>query len=164
MAQSKIARRVLWLLLLIALGLAGLAVGVGTRKTVPPPAGEPIQDWDIPKLVLYLNENGLQLRSIPTQKGSDVHTTAFLTTTEREWNDLNRLSKDSRRIDEWRGTLYCERGRGEKQWQALIRQWGDYCLVAGPFLFFGDPQLLDRVHVALAALAGEERSLLRVLT
>jgi hypothetical protein len=120
-----------------------------------------------------LNGEGLGLRTVATQKDGVVRQTAFLTTTDKEWLDLNLLPKIQKRIDQWRGTLYCVRdpvgNRPELLWLArkypgildgargaggnhrseLTHQWGDCCLVAGPFLFYGDRELLGRVHAAL---------------
>jgi hypothetical protein len=127
-----------------------LASWLGSRRLGPAPPGAPLDDWDIPRLAAFLNEQGQQLRVVPTMRQGGPHETAFLTTTSRGWEDLNRLPKDAGRIALWQGTLYCERGPGGDDWLDLTRQWGDCGLVAGPFLFFGDPQLLARVRDALA--------------
>jgi hypothetical protein len=133
--------------------LAGalLAVCVGRREGLPAPPAVPLDDWDIPRLVDHLNGKGLGLRVVSTSKDGVVHQRAFLTTTGKEWADLNRLQKDRKQIDQWRGTLYCERGPGGDMSAALTLQWGDCCLVVGPFLFYGDPDLLARARAALAA-------------
>ena len=52
-------------------------------------------------------------------------------------------------IAEWQGTVYCERWPDQeaRKYQAAI--WGDYCLQAGPYLFFGDRAILAEIHLAL---------------
>lgn len=110
-------------------------------------------DWDIPRLAAYLNEHGLHLRVVPTAAHAPPDPTAYLTTTDKGWEEFNRLFKGPLQMDKWRGTLYCERGHGGDNWADLARQWGDYCLVAGPFIFFGDLELLGRVRAALTALS-----------
>lgn len=53
--------------------------------------------------------------------------------------------------DRWRGVVFCERDGylggeiGESEWQ----RWGEYGLRIGPFVFFGDPALLDRIRQAI---------------
>jgi hypothetical protein len=34
--------------------------------------------------------------------------------------------------------------------------WGDSCLLAGPFLFFGDQDLLDRIRAILSDAPGDK--------
>jgi hypothetical protein len=149
-APNKLSTHVRPLLLPALLLATLLAVCVGQRQGGPPTTDLPPGNWDIPRLTTYLNRQGLGLRLVPTMQGSDPNATAFLTTTDKGWSDLNRLPKDCGRVHEWRGTLYCERGPGGEDWSDLARQWGDCCLVTGPFLFFGDPELLARVKDALA--------------
>jgi hypothetical protein len=38
---------------------------------------------------------------------------------------------------------------GAQTWEAEAAVWGDGCVVARPFLFHGDPELLARVRAAL---------------
>ncbi len=54
-------------------------------------------------------------------------------------------------IDEWQGTVYCEKwlNASGRNFQAAI--WGDCCLQAGPYLFFGDRTILAEIHLALQA-------------
>jgi hypothetical protein len=145
-----------WLLPLALPAIAALAVVVGERAgpTTPERLAD---DWDIPRLVAHLNEAGLRLRMVATRKEGDLYPSAFLTTTDKEWIDFNRLSKDPRLIDRWRGSLYCERGPGGDAWSDLARQWGHLCLISGPFLFFGDPELLARVREILTQPGGARR-------
>jgi hypothetical protein len=144
---SKISSRACWALPPAALAGVLLALWVGQTKL----DSAPLKDWDIPQLVSYLNGEGLGLRLVATQKDGVIHTTAFLTTTPKGWEDLNRLQRGRTQIDHWRGTLHCERGPGGEIWADLARQWGDCALVVGPFLLYGDRELLGRVRAALAA-------------
>jgi hypothetical protein len=155
--SNKLSWRVGWPLLHTLLAAALLAVWVGYRISSSIPSAEALDGWDIPRLVAYLNGEGLGLRMVATQKESAVCRTAFLTTTSKEWGILNRLYKDPRLIDSWQGTVYCELGPGGNDWIGLTRQWGDYCLVVGPFLLYGDRTLLDRIRVALAHVQAAAR-------
>lgn len=108
-----------------------------------PPALE-----DIRKLTDHLNRTGLAVRLRSTQKDGTLGATAFLTTTDKSWEQLNRLVKDPKRIAEWRGTVYCERAEYEgRDW--LLRSWNGHCLAAGSFMFYGDDELLERIRVLL---------------
>jgi hypothetical protein len=73
---------------------------------------------------------------------------AFLTTTDKDWVELNHLSKTENRIQEWRGIVSCER-LGEYSNPTLYVS-GDHYLVVGPFLFIGDAELLRRIRAILA--------------
>jgi hypothetical protein len=136
--------------LLLGLGaLAVLAVGLRTRRG-DSGTSVPLDDWDVPRLTAFLNEHGLGLRVVPTmQNGQDAGRRAYLTATDKEWEALNSLMKDPRRIDEWRGTLYCLRGKVGENWEPLTERWGATCLVIGPFLLYGDPELLALVRDAV---------------
>jgi hypothetical protein len=148
---SKLSWRACWPLLPAL--LAGLlALGLGQRRGGSGPPGVPLEDWDIPRLLAHLNGEGLRLRVVATQHNGATQHTAFLTTTDKAWAELNRLTRDEKRIDEWRGTLHCERGPGRDDWASLTGQWGERCLVVGPFLLYGDRQLLARVRAALKPL------------
>ena len=93
----------------------------------------------------------VRLRAVP-KHGPLTHS-AYLTSTVKEWRDLNALSTDPNGIQEWCGTVYCEHV-GENDVTHLIEQWGtDHCLVVGPFLFYGDAELLARISALLAPLA-----------
>ena len=154
---SKFSLRVGRLSLPAVLAAALLVGWIGLRAGRPAASAVPPDDWDIPQLVAYLNDAGLGLRVVSALKNGVIDQTAFLTTSSKEWDDLNHLPKDPKQIHRWQGTLYCERGRAgflmRDDWSALVRQWGDCCLVVGPFLFYGDRELLDRVRAALTALA-----------
>jgi hypothetical protein len=168
LGQSKLSWRVfrpLWSALLVS---ASLAVWIGQRVHGPATSDVPPDDWDIPRLVAHLNDQGLGLRMVSTLKTDVIDQTAFLTTTNKKWQVLNRLPKDHKQIDLWRGTLYCELGRDglfmRDDWSALTSQWGDCCLVIGPFLFYGDRELLGRVRAALAALSRSDDRLTPLTT
>lgn len=53
----------------------------------------------------------------------------------------------------WQGIVFCEQvGKGAAIPEEFIRDnWGEYALRVGPFLLFGDPDLLQRIHEALGS-------------
>jgi hypothetical protein len=132
--------------------LTWLAIAIQLRGTDPAPPPPPLDDWDIPQLAEHLNRAGLPVRLLSTQKNGRIGYTAFLTMTDKEFDDLNALAKVLDRIQQWHGTIYCERG-GKNDSANLLQQWGEYGWAAGPFVFYGDTQLLDRIRAALAPLA-----------
>jgi hypothetical protein len=128
---------------LLAATLATLWLLQRAHRTAPP-----LDDWDVPQLVAYLNRQGLKLRVVPVPKEGPESQGVFLTSTEHEWSYFNRLFKDPRHIERWQGTLYCEWGDGP-QGVDLDTMYGDCYYRAGPFFFFGDRALLKQVHAAL---------------
>jgi hypothetical protein len=141
-------RRGRWFLLL-ALLAAVVVWRLSPRSARPQTEELPLDDQDIPRLVAHLEEKGLPLRAVSTRKDGSFHLNAYLTTTASTWQDLNRLPKDPRQIELWRGTLYCERV-GPYPRADLDRLWGDCYFAAGPFVFFGDRRLLEQIRAALS--------------
>jgi hypothetical protein len=125
------------------------AHGLGYRRIGVDASPLPLDDWDIPDLVTYLNRTGIELRVVASHKTGLIRQSAYLTTTDKDWLQLNHLAKDARGIRQWDGILYCERV-GNYDPTALVQQWGDNCLYAEPFLFYGDTVLLSRVRDALS--------------
>lgn len=121
--------------------------GLRNRSDSPPA----LEGWDIRKLTDHLNRAGLAVRLRSTQKDGTLGATAFLTTTDKSWEELNRLVKDPKRIAEWRGTVFCERAEYEGR-DGLLRLWKGHCLAAGSFVFYGDDELLERIRVLLLPL------------
>lgn len=151
MAKSKLARQAFWPLAAVLVAGALFIHDGGQRTDSPAVAAAPLDDWDIPRLVAYLNGKGLGLRVVSTRHGGGgTDRNAFLTTTDKGWEELSRPLRGRSHIDRWRGTLLCERGPGAADWADLTRQWGDCCLEVGPFLLFGDRELLGRVRAALS--------------
>ncbi len=146
LGMDKLSARAcrLWLAALLAAALLGLWVGGHA-----PPAGS-LDDWDIPQLAAYLNRQGLALRLVSTSKEGANREKAFLTTTGQGWEDFNCLPKDPRQLHHWRGTLYCEWCPPGHEGSDLAFPPAEDCLVVGPFVLFGDRQLLDHVRALLA--------------
>lgn len=128
-----------------------LAVASRPRTADSLPALQPIDEWSIVEVVEHLNRMGVNVRLRSSQADGVIGSTVFLTTIDKDWHSLNALNKDCKRIREWRGVLYCERvGRSSTR---ITRLWGGRGLAVGPFLFYGDAELLQRVGAALAPFA-----------
>lgn len=128
--------------------VAFLMVPFGKRQAVPVPPSLPLDRWDIPQLAAYLNEAGVVLHTKSVQKNGKLGQRAFLTVDMKDWEELNRLTKDATQIARWRGIVYCERPRLIDV-AGLMQQWGDGCLAVEPFIFYGDTDLLARIKAAL---------------
>jgi hypothetical protein len=131
-----------------------LAISLGHRLGNPVPDQRSLHDWDIPELADHLNRAGLKVRLSSTRINGSIGHNAFLTNTEKDWDQLNRLAIDPHpnQLPAWRGTVYCERVTG-KDPADLLRPWGGHCLVVGSFIFYGDAELLERIGAALAPFA-----------
>jgi hypothetical protein len=156
MAESKLSRRRFWPLPFVLLAGALVVNHFFGQRTDSPVLAAPLDDWDIPRLADYLNGKGVALRLVSTMNGHSTEWTAFLTTTDKGWEELSRPIRDRSHIDRWRGTLYCMRGSAGGARAELSRDWGDCCLVVGPFLLFGDRELLGQVRAALSDLGQSE--------
>jgi hypothetical protein len=114
-------------------------------------AGPDMADWDVPRLVGRLHDNGVDLHMTSPYKGKPVADAAYLSDSERSWEELNRLPATRDSVGRWRGVVYCEKVGPRPAKDVRVALWGDACLVAPPFLFFGDRDLLDRIGGALHA-------------
>ncbi len=140
------------LLCTAVLAMTVLGVSLSQRLSTHASTLRSLDDWNIPELADHLNRAGLHVRLQSTSKHGVIGCTAFLTTAAKDWHDLNHLQKAPSRLREWRGIVYCEHsGRDDRA--DLVRLWGDHCFVAGPFIFYGDAELLQRIDAILAPSA-----------
>jgi hypothetical protein len=126
-----------------------LPVTIRQHRASPTSSTRPFEDWNVIDLVEHLEHMGLKLQLRSTTANGVLGQTVYLTTDEKRWVDLNYLNKDPKRIHEWEGVIYCERVKGADTTPAL-RLWREHCLVVGPFLFYGDGELLRSIRGALA--------------
>lgn len=134
------------------LGLACAVVPLGPRaatSTVADPLAR-LHDWDLPQLVLHLEAQGLGLRPVPDSARGELRFGAYLIRTEKDWEQLSRLFKAPERIEGWKGTVHCGRVTGPQARDVCSSLWGDCSLVAGPFVFFGDRELLAEIGACLS--------------
>jgi hypothetical protein len=137
------------------LGLSFIAVAAGLIVWALPDSHESaarrpkFKQWSITELLGHLKESGVDLRVVSTRQDGEIHKSVFLTSTDRNWHDLNLLPKSSERIDLWNQTLYCECCPENADLSVQADLWGENCLIVEPFVFFGDRRLLERVQAAL---------------
>jgi hypothetical protein len=125
-------------------------IWVWVWRTGPPVPRRDLTRWDLPRLLEHLRARGVDLYATSPMKDGPIVDKVYLTTEPRDWPELQQLFRDNDQIDRWRGVLFCERlnVQDDRTWD--LQRWGDCCLVVGPFVFFGDRDLLARVRAALA--------------
>jgi hypothetical protein len=132
-----------------------LTVWLGPRRAAPQPAPLLLDNWDIPQLAAYLNRAGVEVYALPTRKYGVADSNGFLMVVKKDWSYVNGLVKDASEIHKWRGIVYCARETAITL-ADYARQWHNHCLRVGPFIFYGDAELLARIGAALNHLAPVE--------
>jgi hypothetical protein len=134
--------------------VAGLALAAdGWRRSPTPPDSRPFappDQWDCRDVVSHLQAHGLEFRAVSTAEHGPCDQNVFLTKTAKTWAELNGTRKVVERLDDWRGTVYCEKIANPGGQDVRFRLWREGGLQLGTFLFFGDPALLAEIAAALA--------------
>jgi hypothetical protein len=107
--------------------------------------------WRVPDLIRHLEARGLGLRAHSTSKAGVIIHNVFLTTGPRSWATLSRLGMYPEAIADWDGVAYCEYITWPQERELEVGPWGACGLRVDPFLFFGDPRLLEQIRRALTA-------------
>lgn len=145
------------LLAAIFLTMSLLAAWIGSCHTPSSPASLAMDDWNVPRLVTHLRKSGVEVHTMPCQRNDVLDLCAYLSVTQKEWGDVNGLSKSPSLIHEWRGIVYCARESPDSA-DYLAAQWGDRCLRIGPFICYGDAHLLARIGAAVQHSSAETSS------
>jgi hypothetical protein len=127
-------------------------------ETDPQAALVRVENWKLTDLLGHLESRGLGFRALPTFEGGSVLYNAFLVRKDRTWKDVKGLIKDSKELHRWKDVVYCERVATPEAAESRVQCWGDACLVADRFVFFGDPELLVQIRSALSAGVGSSNS------
>ena len=131
----------------LAVGL--VLVAARALPAVPNGRGPVRMDgWGVAELADHLRERGLGLRTLSEPAAGPNGRSALLTVNGGDWKSLCPSHKIAERVAEWKGTVHVEM-QGAGWLDARTNAWGDCCLAAGPFLFFGDRDLLARIEEAL---------------
>lgn len=150
---KSFAPSLLWLCAALLLSAAAFPLGRWAAKGNATGATPDLDKWDLPRLNQHLNRQGLALRLVATSPAQGVSSNAFLTRTQQGAEELGNLPKVAERVASWRGTVYCERTCSPAARDVQIDLWGDCCWSVGPFLFFGDRELLAEVRACLEGSA-----------
>jgi hypothetical protein len=122
--------------------LAGLVLSERRRPLLTPPEenGVDLARRLAPRLGLGV---------VGTSQNSTSRHNAYLTATGLTWQELNRLPRSAEHVGRWRGTLYCERSNNHNARQEEVDSGSGCWLRAGPFVFFGDRELLACIQETL---------------
>jgi hypothetical protein len=149
--MKRVNRPGRWLWLACLAGCAGVVLlwpgGPGRRRERA--ALLPGEGWDVQRAARHLASRGLKLHVVPAERGGSGCDRAYLTTTERTWEELDHLPKTVESLARWQGVIYGERVHQPGALAGQVRLWADCCLDTGPLLFFGDPDLLAQVGAVL---------------
>lgn len=129
------------------LAMTLLTASVGRRLVQRAAAQHALENWGIPELTDHLNHAGLPMRLCSPRKDGLIDQAAYLTTTDKDWDGLSSLKRGSRLIQKWRGTVYCESVRKSREPAFDLDE--EHYMVVGPFVFYGDAGLLERIRVIL---------------
>jgi len=131
------------------LALAGavtLVLGLlASRHAARPATAEP--EGSVADLAGRLQERLSGLRVVAARADGDLRLGAYLCDSHRELPDLCRLAIDLGNTEKWTGVVFCQR----LYLSAPVDydDWGDNGLRHGPFLFFGDPEMIIHIRDAL---------------
>ncbi len=144
------ARPAVWPVVLAALAALGLAWS-GQRPAADGP-GEAsfvrLDGWGLPELLRHLEARGLGLHALPTFQGGSLDRSAYLTVPGKSLEEVKYLVMDPGRIHRWTGVVFCE-DCPRLDARNLEVLGTDCSLRVGPFIFFGDRDLLARIRGAL---------------
>jgi hypothetical protein len=135
---------------IVLVALFAWDASLARRRAWATPRWHPgLRQWDVPDLAEHLRTTGLSVRVLPTGEGAPSADRAYLTTTALNWRELDRLVKLPETLDGWKGVVFCERNLDDLNRASRLHLWGEHCTCAGPFLLFGDPELLEEIRLAV---------------
>jgi hypothetical protein len=149
----------LWLVVSIFLA-AVMAVPLTCRlrsRPTPPPTATELRT--LTELAEVLSQEAPDLQIVPIAKHGNVERGMFLSKEPRSWEKLASVTRSNRDADKWQGVVYCERQGGDISSipERDIEMWGEHALRIGPFLLFGDPELLHRIDQIIRNQATREQ-------
>lgn len=143
------ARNPLPLWIVVSMFLAGvvavpLICRMGTTPATPPALTEV---RTLTELAEVLSQDASDLQVVPMAKFDSLERGMFLCNDSRSWEQLASVPRTNRDAGKWQGVVYCEyKGVNLSSIpEREIETWGEHGRRIGPFLFFGDPDLLRRI-------------------
>jgi hypothetical protein len=138
----------------VSLFLVSVALTPLIYRVLHRPAHRPRTLTELTKL---LSRQAPPLYVVPMSEAS-LETGTYICANPRPREQLLcHLTRHPKCGSKWQGVVYCERiGEREQMpfatrsfWEDELPTWGEYGKWIGPFLFFGDPALLQRIHAAM---------------
>jgi hypothetical protein len=137
----------LFTLILVAL----VAGGVGALMPAGQADGPLPPDWDVADLLAHLDARGVRLCAEPMVRNGPVSAGVFLSEAPIDRQRLPFLVRLRDQGAAWRGLVLAHRAPAAREatfeWQ--MQDWGEFALLAGGVVLFGDPGLLERIAQAL---------------
>jgi hypothetical protein len=131
----------------IAISLSSLSAGLWWAHR--PCACAAMDNWKFEDIAWHLRRNGLELRVVPTPPNNPLWVSAYLTTTNKSVEQLSILPAEPERIADWNGTVNCRLSISGAAGDSPASNWGDCWMRVGPFLLFGDRDLMARIRNTL---------------
>ena len=99
-------------------------------------------------LAVQLQQNGANLRAVPQRPDGLLLDAIYLTQTQQDASTLGRLYIDPNHPEKWTGTVIVLQ-EGLRTGHYYSSDWGEHGWIWGPFLFFGDGEILAEIRRAL---------------
>jgi hypothetical protein len=134
----------------IAFGfLAACLMLVGVWGLAEPAKVDP-RNWHLADFVRHLHERGLHLKVVSSRQdgrwGGDLYLTE---NSDLTWQSFQVKPRTAARIEQWRGSVWVRRlPRGDTAWS--LYDWQEPGCRIGPFLLFGDEELIERIRQTFA--------------
>jgi hypothetical protein len=107
----------------------------------------PSEGWTLTDFLEHLDQHGVRLQAIWGARGRGGWEHVYLTTDpDATYRTMQRKLLMVERIDEWHGTVWVGhvlRGSGSDD---DLARWGENGCRVGPFILFGDDQLLRQIQ------------------
>jgi hypothetical protein len=132
----------------IAISLSSLSAGLWLARR-PPCSCAAMDDWKLEDLPWQLRRNGMELRAVSAPPNNPLWVGAYLTTTNKSREQLLLLPALRERIADWNGTVYYRKSISGDAGDAPDPNAGDCSMRVGPFLLFGDRELMARIRDTL---------------
>jgi hypothetical protein len=143
----------LWIVVsvfLAAVVAVPLTCWMRTSPATPPPALTELTT--IAELTTVLSQQAPELHTVPIVKNGSLERGFYLSTASRSWEQLGAVTRSARDAAKWQGVVYCEYVSNIMPVsEGDIQEWGEHGMQIGPFLFFGDPDLLRRIEQIIRA-------------
>ena len=110
-------------------------------------ATSPLRISDLHELAFHLRQKGLNLRGVPSRGDGLWLDAIYLTNKEQNDTEIHGLTVHPKKVDQWKGTVIVFIDKANSPHDS--RDWGENGLHWGPFLFFGDKELLMQIVEAL---------------
>jgi hypothetical protein len=107
-------------------------------------SGPPVRISDLHNLAFHLRQNGLNLRGVSPREDGLWLNAVYLTNTEYGVAELKKLTVNPKAVVRWKGTVIVFSDE-----TIDTTDWGENGFDWGPFVFFGDKEILLEIARAL---------------